>query len=145
MFSLIEPSRAENRKPGISILELLIVVVALAVVAGILLPKLMGSNTQAKETDLRSDLKMLRNAIDAFHTDTGQYPATLQDLAETGVAQVRVAGGEAVVKEDWHGPYVEAVPKDAVSGGAFRYIDGTGKVFSPTSGASLDGSEYSSW
>jgi type II secretion system protein G len=145
MFSLIQPVERGRNKPGFSLVDLLLVVLALAVVAGILLPKMMGSNTRAKETDLRDDLKMLRNAIDAFHADTGQYPAALGDLAETDVTKVRVAGGEIVAKADWHGPYVESVPNDPVSGGAFRYVDSTGKVSCATSGPALNGGEYSSW
>lgn len=145
MFSLIQPVERGRNKPGFSIAELLIVILALAVVAAILLPKMMGSNTRAKETDLRDDLKMLRNAVDAFHADTGQYPAALGDLAETDVTKVRVSGGDIVAKADWYGPYVESVPYDPVSGGAFRYVDSTGKVSCATSGPSIDGSRYSSW
>lgn len=145
MFSLIEAARRDRQRPGFSIIDLLIVVVALAVLAAILLPKLMDSSTKGKEAALRDDLRMLRNAIDAFHVDTGHYPAALADLAETDVTQVEISSGATVAKADWHGPYVEAVPNDPISGGSYSYEDATGKVLSSTSGRALNGTEYSRW
>lgn len=145
MYSLTEPGEESRSKPAFTIIELLAVVVALAVLSAVLLPKLMDSSTRSKEIELKSNLKMLRNAIGAFHVDTGRYPRHLRDLAETDVTKVMVSGGERVVKKDWYGPYVESVPHDPVSGGPFRYDDQTGKVCSGTSGPALDGSEYSSW
>lgn len=145
MYSLIAPAERDRSHSRFSILELLIVVVALAVLAAILLPRLMDSSTRTKELDLRADLQMLRDAVDAFQADTGDYPATLADLAETDVTKVRVSGDAAVNTADWHGPYLQSVPKDPVGGGAYRYVDSTGEVSSSTSGLSLNGTEYSSW
>lgn len=145
MYSLKEHKEHGQDKPTFSIVELLVVVVALAVVSAVLLPKMMCSNTRGKEIALRSDLKMLRGAIQAFYVDTGHYPCALRDLAETDVTQVRVSGGRKVPKADWYGPYIETVPNDPVCGGGFRYLQTTGKVSSATSGPALDGTEYCSW
>ena len=75
-----------NRKTGplgFTLVELLVVVVVLAVLAAIVLPKFMDSSTRSKESALKTDLKLMRNAVNLFFTDTGAYPATLADLAAT--------------------------------------------------------------
>lgn len=145
MYSLI--GRAGNRrvKPAFTIAELLVVVLALAVVSSIVLPRLLSSSTRAKEIELKADLGMLRGAIEAFRSDTGHFPRTLGDLSATDATQVRLADGAVVGRDDWRGPYVEDVPRDPVCGGEFRYEAAAGKVSSATSGPALDGSQYSTW
>ncbi len=145
MYSLVEHVEKSRGKPAFTMAELLAAVVGLAILSSILLPKLMSSNTRAKEIELKSDLITLRTAIQAFRADTGHYPFRLQDLAETDVTRVRVASGRKVDKETWQGPYLESIPHDPVSGGWFRYVPKTGKVSSATSGPALDGTQYSSW
>ena len=144
MFSLLERIK---RKQGFTLVELLVVIVVLAVLAAIVLPKFMNSSNRSKESALKSDLKLVRNAVSLFQADTGNYPNTLADLSETTVGSVKVAGGAAVKAADWHGPYLESVPTDPISGTALGYDSGTGKVTS-SAGATdkgLDGTLYTSW
>lgn len=134
------------RRKGFTLVELLVVIVVLAVLAAIVLPKFMNSSMRSKESALKSDLKLLRNAVSLFQADTGKYPNSLADLAETDKTKVKVAGGDTVSASDWHGPYIEDVPNDPVSGSAFTYDSSTGKVTSSASGNALDGTTaYSSF
>lgn len=142
MFSLVEKIR---NKRGFTLVELLVVIVVLAVLAAIVLPKFMNSSNRSKESALKSDLKLVRNAVSLFQADTGNYPATLADLSESTVANVKVAGGAAVKAADWHGPYLESVPTDPVSGSALTFDAATGKVTSSASGNGLDATAYSTW
>lgn len=143
MFSLLERIK---HKRGFTLVELLVVIVVLAVLAAIVLPKFMNSGNRSKESALRSDLKLVRNAVSLFQADTGSYPNTLADLSEATVANVKVAGGTAVKTSDWHGPYLESVPTDPISGNALGYDSTTGKVTSSATGTSLDGTTtYASW
>ena len=74
--------------------------------------------------------------------DIGEYPNTLADLAETDKTKVKGADGAVVSATDWHGPYIEAVPKDPVTGGAFKYEKTTGKINSIAVGTTPDGVVY---
>ena len=134
MYRLIEKVR---KRRGFTLVELLVVIVVLAVLAAIVLPKFMNSSQRSKESALRSDLKLVRNAISMFQADTGKYPNALADLAETAVGSVKVAGGAVVTAADWHGPYLEAVPEDPIAGAAFTYDSATGKVNSSSTDATL--------
>ena len=138
-------SSIKERRKGFTLVELLVVIVVLAVLAAIVLPKFMDSSARSKESSLRTDLKLIRNALSAFQADTGKYPLALADLAGTDKATVKVADGSVVAASDWHGPYLEAIPTDPIGGAAFTYDKATGKVSSSASGNALDGSAYSAW
>lgn len=59
------------------------------------------------------------------------------------------AGVEATITAgDWHGPYVQEVPKDPIAAADFAYATtspNTGKVTSSATGNGLDGTAYSGW
>jgi general secretion pathway protein G len=133
------------RGRGFTLVELLVVIVVLAILAAIVLPKFMDSSTRSKESSLKTDLRLLRNSISLFQSDIGKYPNTLADLAETDKTKVKGADGAVVSATDWHGPYLGSVPNDPISGGAFTYDNATGKVTSASAGTALDGTAYSSW
>jgi general secretion pathway protein G len=131
--------------------ELLVVIVVLAVLAAIVLPKFMDSSKRSKESALKSDLKLLRNAVGLFVTDTGSYPKVLADLAGTTAPAKGLdsAGAEATITAgDWHGPYLQTVPTDPIAAAAFTYgttSPNVGKVTSSATGNGLDGTAYSTW
>lgn len=132
---------------GFTLIELLVVIVVLAVLAAIALPKFMDSSARSKESALKSDLKILRNAVTLFKTDTGLNPLTLADLAATAApAKGNDGSGDVnLTASSWHGPYLQAVTKDPVSGNAYTYTKTTGAVVSSAVGNGLDGTAYSTW
>jgi len=145
-------SHRVSLRRGFTLVELLIVIVILAVLAAIAIPRFMNSGTRSKTASLRSDLKLVRNAIQTFSNDTGTFPATLDDLAGSAAPANGVDGtsgaSKAIKTADWHGPYMTAIPTDPVSGNALTYsiTAGTvGKVSSSASGNDDDGTAYSSY
>lgn len=145
MHLLSRTAARKRSKLGFTLVELLVVIVVLAVLAAIVLPKFMNSSVRSREAALRTDLKLMRNAVSLFQADIGKYPLTLADLAQTDKTKVKASDGGVVSAADWHGPYIEAVASDPVSGNAFSYDAATGKVSSSAAGNSMDGSAYSSW
>lgn len=138
-------------RKGFTLVELLIVIIIIAVLAAIAIPKFANSGTRGKESALRADLKLYRNAVELFKNDTSVFPASLSDLAATTAPTTGKdsTGTDAAINAaDWKGPYVQQVNNDPVSGAAFTYsvASGTvGKVSSSASGNASDGSAYSSW
>lgn len=137
----------KKKNGGFTLVELLVVIVVLAVLAAIVLPKFMDSGKRSKEAALKSDLKLVRNAISLFKTDTDLNPISLSDLAAaTAPAQGNNGTTDvALTAANWHGPYLQAVPTDPVGGAAFTYTKTSGAVVSSTTGNGLDGTAYSTW
>lgn len=101
-------------KPGFTLIELLLVLVILAVLGSIVIPKFTKRSQQAKETAARTDISNLELALDSFEIDTGRYPTNLEGL--------RVLIEEpSNTKQDWKGPYLKrGVPRDPW-GAEYRY------------------------
>lgn len=68
--------------PGFTLIELLVVMVIIATLLSIVAPRYFKSLDRSKETVLRQDLNIMRDAIDKFYGDTGKYPLSLDELAE---------------------------------------------------------------
>lgn len=132
-------------------MELLIVIIVIAVLAAIALPRFINSGLRSKEASLKADLKIYRNAISLFTNDTGAYPATVAALSATAApaSGLDSAGAVKTVNAgDWKGPYIDAVMNDPVSGAAFTYSvtsPTVGKVTSSAAGNATDGTAYSTW
>jgi general secretion pathway protein G len=139
-----------KRTRGFTLVELLIVIIIIAVLAAVVVPKFANSSLRSREAALRSDLKVMRNAIDLFKSDTGSFPAQLSDLTlETAPANGKDSGGnnKAINASDFKGPYLEEIKKDPISGGSYTYSvtsPTVGKVKAPA-GTAIDGTDYSTW
>ena len=95
--------------------------------------------TRAKEATLKEDLFRMRDAIDQYYADKGQYPPGLETLATDG--------------------YLRAVPKDPFSNSAETWQQipsepdpnnptaqtGIYDVKSGSDGTAIDGTKYAEW
>ena len=75
---------APARRKGFTLIELLVVISIIAMLLTIAVPRYFKSLEQSKETVLRQDLTVLRDAIDKHKADVGQYPESLVALVEQG-------------------------------------------------------------
>lgn len=66
---------------GFTLIEVLVVMVIITILAGISVAMYGNSITQAHEATLKTDLKEMREAIDAYHADKNKWPASLDALA----------------------------------------------------------------
>ena len=138
-----------NIKKGFTLVELLIVIIIIAVLAAIAIPKFSNSSQRSKESSLRANLKLVRNAIDLFRADTGAFPASMAGLTATTTSGLSASAVACTIAAtDWRGPYLQAVPVDPVSGSAMTYgtaAADVGTVKSSATGNGLDGTAYSTW
>ena len=68
------------RARGFSMIELMVALAILATILSIAVPRYFGNIDSTKESVLREDLYVLRDAIDKYFSDNGKYPDTLEDL-----------------------------------------------------------------
>src|SRR6188768_2804074 len=69
-----------KRDEGWTLIELMIVVTLIMVLASMSLLSYRNSVTRAKEATLRSQLYIVRDAIDQYYADKAKYPDSLQTL-----------------------------------------------------------------
>lgn len=81
---------------GFTLVELLLVLVILALIAGLVLPSIIGQAEGAKARSAASQISRLSMAVESFYLDTGNTPQRLEELVEN-------PGGTA----GWNGPYVK--------------------------------------
>ncbi|MGD0139105.1 MAG: type II secretion system major pseudopilin GspG [Tepidisphaeraceae bacterium] len=79
MNALTSKNRSRVRR-GFTLIELLLVMVIIAILATILVPRVVNRVGQAKNTKAQADLATLKQAITAFDIDNGAYPTKLDDL-----------------------------------------------------------------
>ena len=121
------PSSGAQR--GFTLIELLIVMAIIGTLLTIAVPRYFHTLQRARETVLRQDLAILREAIDKYYSDLGKYPEALPDLAEKRYVRsvpvdpfTRLADSwTAVQSEDPDHPGV----RDVHSGAADLATDGT--------------------
>lgn len=104
--------RQRRGQGGFTMVELLLVLVILAILAAIVVPKVTGRSEQARITAAKTQVASFETSLDAFEVDNGYYPKGadgLQDLIE-----------EPDGAKNWHGPYMKEIPLDPW-GNAYLY------------------------
>jgi general secretion pathway protein G len=159
-------SKPEDR--GITLIELLVVIAIISILATAVMPLSRMTMIRIKETELRSGLRVLRSAIDAFNKDCvakklssdycskDGYPETLELLSQP----LKLAGAGEKTKK-----YLRRIPRDPFTPleatdkqdnwGLRSYSDAPDStqwggenvydVYSKSDAVSLDGTKYSSW
>ena len=118
---------------GFTLVELLVVMAIIAVLLTIAAPRYFNSVERSKEAVLRQDLNVMRDAIDKFYGDTGDYPRDLAELVEKR--------------------YLRAIPVDPLTESSETWVilpppDSTEGLYDVHSGAeeeSKDGTSYAAW
>ena len=142
-----------RRRLGFTLVEVLIVITVIAILAMLVVPRLMGAHRRAKEAQLRGNLKQLRDSIERFEATSAAWPPSLSDvMAVDGDA---ISGnfdgrGGWVDRSAYDGPYIQTgdgnLPNDPFTQAAdWNYNNATGDVHSSSDLSSIDGSDYNTW
>jgi len=123
---------------GFTLIEVMVVVAIVGILATLAQPMFKTAAIKAREASLKEDLFNMRNVIDQYYADNGEYPSSLHDLVD---------------KE-----YLRNVPVDPFTGQAEwdeEYYSGGGTgggdaggiydVHSKSDKVGLNGVPYSEW
>jgi len=83
-------------RKGFTLIELLIVVVIIGILAAIAIPKFANTKGKAYVTAMKSDLRNLINAQEAFFSDSSRYTTSLTSLGfkqSTGTGAPTIVAG----------------------------------------------------
>ena len=67
---------------GFTLIELLVVMTIIGTLLSIAVPRYFRSLENARETVLKQDLTIIREAIDKYYADLNEYPEKLPDLVD---------------------------------------------------------------
>jgi general secretion pathway protein G len=121
------------------LIELLVVISIIVILASLGMVGYSNAVTRSKEATLKEDLFRMKDAIDQYYADKGQYPQSLEALVTDG--------------------YLRAVPKDPITNSADTWQQipsepdpnnptaqpGIYDIKSGSDGTALDGTKYADW
>ncbi len=91
------------KKQGFTLIELMLVLIILATLAGLVIPRIAGRGEQARNTAARAAvLATIPFALDMYELDTGNYPTTDQ-----GLNALKAKPTTPPIPESWNGPYLK--------------------------------------
>lgn len=105
------PKQAPGAKSeqGFTLLEMMIVLVIIAVIAGLITVNVMGRPDEARATTTRSNITSINAALKMYRLDNGSYPTS-----EQGLKALVEKPTTAPVPGNWaQGGYLSAPPLDA--------------------------------
>jgi len=70
-----------NKKSGVTLIELLIVVLILAALSAIAIPRISQSATSAKARACATNIDLLNEAIERYYADNGSFPNNLKKVS----------------------------------------------------------------
>jgi general secretion pathway protein G len=131
--------RDKQTEQGFTLIELMVVMLIIGVLMAIAVPNYIAAVKAAKESVLKEDLHVMRQAIDSYTMDKQKAPQSLQDLVEAG--------------------YLKSIPQDPMTrttdawvvdqSDSLHSIDqsepGIDDVHSGDQDAGSDGQPYSTW
>ena len=91
--------KRNRRQAGVTLIEMMVVVVIIALFAALVLPRMMGQADKARKTAARAQINAYLTALGSYKLDTGNYPTTEQGLQALRTKPENING--------WQGPYTD--------------------------------------
>lgn len=106
-----------SKNEGFTLIEIMVVITILAILAVLVVPKIVGRTDEARRTATKVQIKNIEEALHLFKLDNGFYPSTEQGLE----ALVKMPTIGEIPKKWKEGGYLPKIPKDPW-GSPYQYI-----------------------
>lgn len=84
---------------GFTLVEILIAFALVLIMGGVVFVSYRGIVAKNAATATIESMRVIRNALEQFRDDTGEYPSSLRDLLKKPT--------DEKIAEQWQGPYIE--------------------------------------
>lgn len=89
---------------GFTLIEVMVVVLIIAALAGMVLPRVLNRADEARKDIARGEIAAIKTALDLFRLDFGRYPTEKE-----GLGALMSDPGQS---GNWKGPYLQSAPQD---------------------------------
>src|ERR1700758_1907018 len=96
-----------KRELGFTLIEIMVVVVILAVLGALVVPKILENVDKARVTRAQSDIRAIQTALDLYRLDNFKYPTT-----EQGLQALVTQPSDPTITSSRPGGYLPRRPKD---------------------------------
>jgi general secretion pathway protein G len=110
--------KTQYKQTGFTLIEIMVVVVILAILASVVVPKIMDRPDEARIAKAKQDIRAVESAFGLYKLDNFVYPTTDQGME----ALVTKPSGSPEPKNYKKGGYVKSVPKDPW-GNEYKYLN----------------------
>jgi general secretion pathway protein G len=101
---------------GFTLIEVMVVIVILAVLAALIVPKVLGRPDEARAVAARQDIATIMQSLKLYRLDNGKYPNAAQ-----GLEALAKKPSQAPIPKNWKA-YVERLPADPW-GAPYQYLN----------------------
>ena len=126
---------------GFTLIEMMIVIAIIMILIGIAAGMYQRSVVRAKEATLRSDLSVMRQAIDHYTLDKEAAPQSLEDLINPQSQYLREIPTDPMTNaKDWHTDFGDTVMSPDQSATGIVDVHSNSEKVSP-----FEGTPYNTW
>ena len=129
----------KTRTRGFTLTELMIVISIILILMGVAIPNSQQSVLHARESVLRQDLRVIRDAIDQYTLDKQKAPQALQDLVAANYLKEIPEDPMTGSRDTW-----EPVQEDTLMA-VDQQEPGIDDVHSGSDKTATDGTAYNTW
>ena len=97
---------ARKADEGVTLIELLAVIVILAIIAGIAIPVVLGSINSAKVSTTQQNLNIIAEALNRYNADHGSYPTATGWVTLSSEATALAPYLSSIPNDGWTGEFV---------------------------------------
>lgn len=123
---------------GWTLVELTVVITLITILAGMAMAGYQTAIVRSREAVLKEDLFRMRDALDQYYADRGEYPSGLGSLVSDGYLRSVPDDPFTNSPDTWQTVLADLDPSNPISQGVFD-------VKSGYDGTAIDGTLYADW
>ena len=124
----------KRTKRGFTLVELMVVMAIIALLLALAMPRYFNHLEKSRETILKQDLAVMRDAVDKYHGDRGRYPESLEELVSARYLRTLPVDPITERLDTWQ----VVAPSSGEAGAVYDIKSGA-------PGNARDGSPYADW